>query len=405
MFVVLACIRAGIVQEPLVFKPLAQPLRPPRRILVICTRRIGDVLLSTALLRSLKHAWPQARIDVLTNAGSAAVLEGNPDIERLLLLPDRPGVGEFLRCAARIFRRYSLALSTLPNDRQHVLAFLSAPVRVNAVPPPVETSARWKRWLSDGWAMVNLSRHHAVTQYLLLADCLRIPRVAEVVPPRAAAPRLPLANAYAVVHPRPMYRYKEWPVQCWVALLRWLAGQGLQVVLTGGPGAEETAYVQGIAAAAALPDAALLNTAGQLRFAELAELIRGARLFVGPDTSVTHLAAATGAPTVALFGPSPPVSWGPWPNQFKLVVDSPWVMTSPLQHQGNVWIVQGITPCVPCLREGCDRHLQSRADCLDQLPAARVIAVAAQALTGTGASAAAAPAPEGVQGALQPARP
>jgi len=41
---------------------------------------------------------------------------------------------------------------------------------------------------------------------------------------------------------------------------------------------------------------------------------QGARLYVGPDTSVTHLAAASGCPTIALFGPTDPRLWGPWPE-------------------------------------------------------------------------------------------
>ena len=52
---------------------------------------------------------------------------------------------------------------------------------------------------------------------------------------------------------------------------------------------------------------------GILTWAELAGLIAAAKVYVGPDTSVTHLAAATGAMTVALYGPTDPRRWGPWP--------------------------------------------------------------------------------------------
>jgi len=44
------------------------------------------------------------------------------------------------------------------------------------------------------------------------------------------------------------------------------------------------------------------------------------------------------------------------------------------QHRGNVALVQGSPPCVPCLLEGCDRHVRSVSDCLVTLPPARVLA-------------------------------
>ena len=60
-------------------------MKPPRTVLVVVTRRIGDVLLATPLIRSLKHAWPDAAIDVLVFAGTQGVLAANPDIRRAYL--------------------------------------------------------------------------------------------------------------------------------------------------------------------------------------------------------------------------------------------------------------------------------------------------------------------------------
>ena len=57
----------------------------PERVLVIVTRRIGDVLLTTPLIRSLKQAWPQATVDVLVLRGTEGVLAGNPDIGEVIV--------------------------------------------------------------------------------------------------------------------------------------------------------------------------------------------------------------------------------------------------------------------------------------------------------------------------------
>ena len=60
------------------------------KILLVCLRRLGDVLLATPLARTLKATWPEARVDMLVFAGTAGILQGNPDVDRVLALPDRP---------------------------------------------------------------------------------------------------------------------------------------------------------------------------------------------------------------------------------------------------------------------------------------------------------------------------
>lgn len=360
------------------------PAEPPRRVLVVCLRRLGDTLLCTALIRSLKQAWPDCAIDVMVPEASAPVLAGNPDIAQVLTEPPRPSRAEELRIAARLWRRYDLAISTLYNDRPHLYALFAGRRRVNIVPGAGGPGARWKRWFSDGWALLELGERHAVDQYLVLADALGVPRVAEVVAPRAddlAAVEAALgpgwrARPFAVLHPTALYRYKSWTAAGWRGVIEHLVRRhGLRVVLSGGPGEAER---RGVAALReGLPaDVAgeVVDAAGRWRFAELAMVLRHARLYLGPDTSITHLAAACGVPTVALFGPSHPIAWGPWPNGAS-AGPSPWRMRSPLQRAGRVWLLQGEGDCVPCLQEGCERHLDSPARCLDELPAARVAGV------------------------------
>ena len=80
-------------------RPLASVLRKiimvaaPSRILVISLRRIGDLLLTTPLIRSLRRAWPDSSIDVLVFANTAGILAGNPDINRVITMPERPTMG------------------------------------------------------------------------------------------------------------------------------------------------------------------------------------------------------------------------------------------------------------------------------------------------------------------------
>jgi heptosyltransferase-3 len=87
---------------------------------------------------------------------------------------------------------------------------------------------------------------------------------------------------------------------------------------------------------------------------------------------MTHVAAALGVPTVALYGPTNCVKWGPWPRGHDAGAN-PWRRLG-TQRCGNVMLLQGAGACVPCHLEGCDRHIDSYSDCLQQLPAAKVIA-------------------------------
>lgn len=360
-------------------------------MLVICLRRLGDVLLCTALIRTLRRAWPEARLEVLVNASSAPALQGNPDIDALIVQADAPRRSDELRLLGRLFRRYDLAVSTLYNDRPFFFGWFASRRLVSVVPPPTEPGASWKRRLCSAWCLLDGKRVHAVDQYLQLADALELPRVPEVVPPRPDDDRA-LVDAlgpdwadapFAVVHPSPLYRYKAWTLEGWRAVVAHLIDRGLRVRLSGGPSAAERALAARIVDGLdATQRAAVDDLSGRLPLAALTPLIEDASVFVGPDTSITHLASATGAPVVALFGPSHPVAWGPWPQHGSGGAPSPWMLKGRLQQAGNVWLVQGDGDCVPCLQEGCERHLNSRADCLDGLSAARVVEVVDAALDG-----------------------
>jgi heptosyltransferase-3 len=351
----------------------------PRSILVVATRRIGDVLLVTPLLRSLRRAWPLAIIDVLVFAGKGAVLEGNPDCSRVIEVPERPARAEHARLLARLFRRYDLGVATQQSDRSHLYALVAARRRVGVVPDRRWSSA-WKRASCFAYEVLDDLDTHTVVQNLRLADRLGIERHYEVVPPGAASAGDALGGKpYAIVHPAAMFTYKSWTPEGWRELIAWLRGRGLAVALSGGPGEEERAYC------AALAGPEVLDLSGKLTLAELSGLLKRARLYVGPDTSVTHLAAACGTPTIALFGPSNPVKWGPWPQHAR-EDPSPWTrLERPWQRKGNVILLQGVQPpdlghCLPCRLEGCERHVRSLSRCLTEMRADPVLLAARELL-------------------------
>jgi heptosyltransferase III len=344
-------------------------LRHDARVLVVILRRLGDVLLTTPLIRSLKRAYPQATIDALVFAGTEGVLAGNPDLAEVISMPARPRLADTLSLGARLFRRYDLAVSVQTGDRPIAFTLIAGRYSVGPVEPKGLASAIKRAVL--GRSYIRDRHEHRVVDILRLADVIGIPALRDVVcPPPAARPQLAPAQPYAVIHAAPMFVYKRWTADGWGALAAGLRERGFAVAATGA--ASDRGYLDAV-----WRDARVVRLDGKLTWPELSALIAAARVYVGPDTAITHLAAAAGAPTVALYGPTDPRLWGPWPCGG---LEPSWQATGTIQRRGNVWLVQNPLPCLPCQLEGCERRLDSHSQCLDELTVAQVLAAVDQAL-------------------------
>jgi heptosyltransferase-3 len=331
------------------------------------------VLLATPVVRSLKAAWPQTQIDMLVFAGTEGFVVANRDVNRVLTVAERPGFLEHARLVLALARKYDLALSLLAGDRATLYAYVAGKRRAGLLIPT--RKHRWKRPLLHAWVPFDDTDTHTVRMHLALLETLGVAPVTQVTASstqsdaRLAESLIAQLDGarYAVLHPYPKFRYKMWTEDGWLAVARWLAEQDVHIVLTGGPAPEERAYVDRLATR--MPGA--LNVAGKLNLGGVAHLVSRAVLYVGPDTAITHAAAGLGVPTVALFGPSNPVKWGPWPAG-ESASRNPWQVTGS-QSLGNVRLVQGAGACVPCGLEGCERHIESSSDCLTSLAPQTVI--------------------------------
>ncbi|MGR8929487.1 MAG: glycosyltransferase family 9 protein [Gammaproteobacteria bacterium] len=342
----------------------------PKHILVITLRFLGDTLLTTPLISSLKRAYPTAKIDVLTFKSNAAMLEGNPDISSLLILNGKPSALAFANLLFSLFRRYDIAVSTQAGDRPVLCAILAGKLSLGFVDDEVG-KAWWKKCLLNRWLLFSRDYDHAVLENLRFCDLLGIERHYALTPPKSNTPldKYP-DKPYAVLHIMPQWRYKAWHNEGWQKLIKHLNQQGFSIALTGSNQANELEAIDDLQQA--LPFQ-VVNLAGQLSLAQLTDLISHAALFIGPDTGITHLAAATGIPTFALYGPTDPKKWAPWPFEYTSDI-SPFSSVG-TQKVGNVFLVQGHSEkgCVPCQLEGCDRHRNSYSACLDNLQTQQVL--------------------------------
>jgi lipopolysaccharide heptosyltransferase III len=348
-----------------------KPLRLPdnARVLVVILRRLGDVLLTTPLIRSLKRAYPGATIDALVFAGTEGVLAGNPDLAAIISMPQRPRLTDTLSLTARLFRRYDLAVSAQTGDRPIAFALIAGRRSVGPIEPEGSASAIKRALLSRSY--VRNRSDHRVVDVLRLADVIGVAAHRELVcPPLAPKPHLAPAQPYAVVHAAPMFVYKRWTIDGWRTLAAALHDRGLAVAATGA--ASDCDYLDMM-----WRDTRVLRLDGKIDWQELTALVAAAQVYIGPDTAITHLAASAGGPTVALYGPTDPRLWGPWPRGG---LDVAWQASGTIQRRGNVWLVQNPLPCLPCQLEGCERRLDSHSQCLDELAVEQVLVAVDQAL-------------------------
>ena len=352
------------------------PAQAPESILVIAMRRIGDVILTTPLVRSLRHAYRDAKLDVVVFKGTESCISANKDIDTIIAITEGATFREQIKTICKLFRQYDLAISTLPGDRPTFYSLIAGKGSIGLVESGYKHL--WKRVLLDKYELFDHHETHTVTMNLSLLKLLDVRQIPEVTISWAREDEIQVnqllpfdmeKKPYAVIHVYPMFSYKMWNSEGWADLIRWLNAKGLRTVLTGSDSPDELEYISLLCQS--LPCESI-NVAGALNLSEVACLLSNASAYIGLDTAVTHMAAALGIPTVALYGPTNPVKWGPMPKNISFPGKSPYKRKGS-QMIGNVFLLQGEGECVPCHEEGCDRNIRSLSKCLQNMPAADVI--------------------------------
>ncbi|MBU3633755.1 glycosyltransferase family 9 protein [Polynucleobacter sp. AP-Feld-500C-C5] len=361
----------------------------PKKVLFIATRQIGDVLVTTPLISKARELWPDAEFHFLGYKGKLDMLKGNPDIDQIIETSDRPGFGEYLSLFNQLFQRYDLAFVTQPSDRAYLYGLVAAFRRVGVLgghPQGKQSNANkqnaWKKFISMHTVEVDYFTQHVIAEKLrllevffrnpsdLFANPINVtPPIGEPLTPVIASK---LTQAYVVIHPGPLTAYKRWPLGYWQKLITHIVNSGFQVVLSASPAKQDLQLNHDILSLLELNvRQKVIDTAGKLSIPQAGSLLRAASLYIGVDTSITHLAAACNTPIITLFGATPPTNFGPWPNGFIGV--QPYQLRARTQTVGNITILQGPGECVPCRKAGCLDRADSNSECLDLLEPTQVI--------------------------------
>ena len=331
------------------------------------------MLLTTPLIHAARERWPEATIDVLGFGGTLGMLRGNPDVAALIEVPAGSGWWASRRLIARLWRRYDLALIAQYSDRAHLYGFAAARRRAGQVTDDAQVgleAGAARAPGADEQRPVALGDPEAAPARALGRAARRAPgragRDAAAGGDRRRA-EAAVRGAAGACRGRLQARGRSRTGACSSRRCSSAACRSFS------PARRRPATRRWSSRCASGFDAdRVVDGAGRLDLNQVATLLRGAALYVGGDTSITHLAAACEIPVVALYGPINPRYFGPWPPSPTLEV--PYVAHALVQRAGSVSVLQGTPACVPCDRAGCEDRNDSASVCLQTMAPARVVA-------------------------------
>jgi len=302
--------------------------KPPRRILGLQLKRLGDVILTLPAMQILRDAFPQAEVELLVDASLSGI---GPFVEscRILPAPSSP-VGLF-----RFFQEgRDVVLDFSGQDRCLLLALLSrAPTKLTFrkfFKKPMRS------WVFTGAVKSSLREQHVskhladLTLAVAEKGVCRAPllrcgeqEVAGFFSKAASCDSgkaLRAGQPYLLFHPGTAREEKFWSPEGWARVISFASEKtDIPVVLTSSSAPEEKAHLAAIVERLAFP---VVLLAGNLSLGEFFAAIANASLLAGVDSAPLHLADAFGTPILALFGPTDPAIWGPQFSR-RLVIRSP----------------------------------------------------------------------------------
>lgn len=316
-------------------------LAPPRRILVIQLRRLGDVILTTPALAALKREFPESKLDFLVEAPGAEAVAGHPAIDEILTY-EAPGLPETLSWIMKVrARNYDWVIDFLANPRTAMITALSG-AAVKAGPAHVRRS-----WAYNVGLKQSEQTCYAADEKIRWLSALGVRSGTE-----PALPTLHLvgnegetANVVGLVPPS-RKETRRWPAASYARLGRLLREKhGCTLKVFWGPGEKELAdeVVRGIGqGASAIPETRAIK--------DLARELASCRVVVTNCAGPKHVAVALGVPTVTIHGSSDPAAWNP-------------------KHPKHPFVRLEELPCIGCRSNDCPYNLE----CMTQLPAERVL--------------------------------
>lgn len=350
-----------------------QPLAPARwdwtsvrRVLVVRLRSIGDTVLATPSLYALRRFLPTARIDILLEEAVAPVLDGCTDVDNVLTIERGSNTLARARMARELrATNYDVAYN-LHGGTTATLLMRAAGVRHRVGYSDYQYSRLLNHAAPPAPALWNQEKTHSVEQQLALLGWTGVP-VSDRPPTRLTVTKEAEASVdrkladcgfneatpFALVHPAAAFESKQWATENFARVAERLEARGLRVV------AIAASNQAPILAALQAASTARIHAFTDFSLPEVTALSARARIFVGNDSGVAHIAAAVRAPSVVIFGSSNVAHWRPWTT-------------------ARAEVVREEMTCAPCPGYTCAEFEQP--ECIRRVTVERVVAAVERVL-------------------------
>ncbi len=293
-----------------------------RRVLIVKLRSIGDTVLATPSLIALKKFAPHAEVDIVLEDWVAPLLDGFEYVDNIIVAGK--GLRERLRTALYLRRRKYDAAFNLHGGTTATLLTAASMARHRVGVSSYQYSFLYNRLLSSSADFWGRERTHSAEQQLALLGFAGVPvddraKTHLAVTRKASLKideRLGSAskNDLVLIHPSSAFMTKQWPTENYARVAEFLAGQGLQTVAVASK--SESGVLDNLVARSNVP----VTTFDDLSLPEITALAARAKLFVGNDSGIAHIAAAVKTPVVVIFGSSNRDHWGPWTDSLNEIV-------------------------------------------------------------------------------------
>jgi len=296
-----------------------------KKILIIRLRRIGDIIMTTPAISALRKGFPNAFISYVVEKPYRELVEGHPELDKVIVLERKQGIRDFFRLIRSIRKeKYDVVLDFHGGPRASLITLLSkAKLKIGY-------RIKYRNFIYH----IKLARRpeegqlHSVESHINFVRALGVDVKS---PPPLSLPHARKEEAEKVkkilkenglegykiitIHISAGNEFRDWGTDNWIKLIDLLAKRpDVKIVLIGAnedKEAEEEILKKS--------KDSTLSQVGKLNLREVRELISQSSLFVGPDSGPMHIAASTSTPIVALFGPTLPANFSPWQAKASLI--------------------------------------------------------------------------------------
>lgn len=318
--------------SPIHFPDSDQQRKRMQRILVIQTKRIGDLILTAPALRLLRRRRPKAHITLVTAGVAGQLAECIPGIDEHLNYC--PGKLNAALWSTLFSEPFDFSLDFNGTDRSVGMSFAAGAHNRSAY---TKRALKFPRnAIFTHRSPASLKKLHTIDHMVALLETMDIFPDADREALRLEIPEsaqqqtrqvlsghgIEVAQPFAVIHPGTARPEKYWLPSAWAAVIdQLILKKNLPVIITGGGDAEEIAHIESIKKAVkSEARSKLIDLSGTISLPQTAAVISRSTVVLGVDTAAMHLAAAFEKPQIVLFGPTNPYHWRPLHKQARVIL-------------------------------------------------------------------------------------